>query len=98
MMARIIEEYLSYYENLDSSTYYAPMIETDDTICLKELSTVDFTPKIRFDDEFCYITWYEIKYFEGIYRRTYQIKKESPFSIILKEEEELLVFRRNFIW
>jgi hypothetical protein len=100
MMKKIIVKYLSYYENLNISDEYdaMPMFEVNDTAHLKELSTIDFTPQVRFEDGLCYITLYEIETHRGIYRRTYQIQKKHPFSIYLKDEDKLLSIRRNFIY
>jgi len=64
----------------------------------KTLLRINPKPKIKMKKDNCLITWYEIATHSGIYKRTYEIKRSTPYSIEKIEDIKILKINREFIY
>jgi hypothetical protein len=65
---------------------------------LKSLSDINPSPLIKSDETKCTITWYELETHKGLYRRTYEIDRKTPFKIREINKNKLLDIRITFVY
>jgi len=64
----------------------------------KELLNLYPSPIIEMGNNSCLITWYEIIIQTGIYKRTYEINRSAPYTVVKKEDIKILEIDANFIY
>jgi hypothetical protein len=70
---------------------------SDDSASWVNFKNCNPEPKISSDEKSYEITWIENWPDFGVFKRTYQIERESPFRIIIIKEEKLLDINTNVI-
>jgi hypothetical protein len=80
------------YKNND--TIENKTFEHNSLIDIDVLAATNPIPQILIINNLCEITWYE-KTFYGIFKRTYQIKKNKQYDIKLKDEQKLVEIYPN---
>uniref|UniRef100_UPI003216CD41 hypothetical protein n=1 Tax=uncultured Draconibacterium sp. TaxID=1573823 RepID=UPI003216CD41 len=79
-----------YYRGTDSFTCDMEKFEN--------LLKLNPKPKIKMKKGICLITWYEIATHHGIYKRSYEISRLSPHSVVKTEDVEILKINTEFIY
>lgn len=90
------------FSNDEIKRLYNYYLETDLFYCdltkFEKLLKLNPTPIIIMKENSCIVTWYEIYTHHGIYKRTYEISRYSPYKIDKKEDIEILKINANFIY
>jgi len=82
--------YNSYLKRTDSFSY--------DKEKFKGLLNLNTSPIIEMKKSSCLITWYEIIIHAGIYKRTYEISRSAPYTVVKKEDIKILEINADFIF
>ncbi len=102
-IAEIVKKYTEEYRyarttvELDENGETIDPIFECDTVALQNLLQMESVFFIQSDNDSFIIKWLEIEKWWGIFERTYQIMRKSPYRIELMNEKHLVNFEYNFI-
>jgi len=90
------------YSNNELKQFYNNYLKTDlfsyDKEKFKGLLNLNPSPIIEMGKNSCLITWYEIMTHSGIYKRTYEISRSTPYTVVKKEDIKILEINADFLY
>lgn len=69
-----------------------------DSISLEKLKPCHPESTVKFNDNYCEITWIENRTHSGLFKCTYHIDRKAPFKITRINEDKLLEININFLY
>jgi hypothetical protein len=69
-----------------------------DSISLEKLKLYHPEPNVKFNNNYCEITWIENRTHSGLFKCTYHIDRKAPFKITRINDDKLLDININFLY